>query len=164
VHVVESLNSSSSKPGGRPTISLPTFLRFLPIEMEASYQEKLSEKSFKVDRNELSIVKHPGTEQYIYIRVPFCAMPQSGLFLMFPPLHLASHGILLGAMLRCIGRPGLVNDLEATGGFVEKPDGDFRIHDSSAFLGNDSNKHLEEVLRKMNTLYLPPRPVSEHRG
>jgi hypothetical protein len=84
-------------------------------------------------------------ENYLYVHVPFVGGPDKGFTCIIPEGNV-SHGLLLCALLRAIGREGVVEPAKSAGGMVRNLLGDFVVHGVSALFNVEANAKVTELL------------------
>lgn len=93
----------------------------------------------------LLCMHRPDIKNYLYVHVPLFREPGKSFTCLYPEGNV-SHGLLLGALLRAIGREGVVEAEKSAEGMVRDPLGDFHVHGMSALFNVEANTRVTELL------------------
>lgn len=93
----------------------------------------------------LLCIHQEDVKNYLYVHVPLFREPDKSFTCLFPEGNV-SHGLLLSALLRAIGREGVVEPERSAGGMVHNPQGDFLVHGVSALFNVEANAKVTELL------------------
>jgi hypothetical protein len=117
----------------------------LKVSCGLSLPGPLEEEKIVVKSSYLLGIYKQDVGNYLYVYIPLVGAPDKSFTCIIPEGNV-SHGLLLCALLRCIGREGVVDPAKSAGGMVRNPRGDFLVHGMSALFNVEANDKVTDLL------------------
>ena len=123
-------------------------MKHLCVPIRPEFLQQYSDRSFCLDSNYILCVTMNNQFEHLYVHTPLCAAPQKGFFCIFPAIQLNSHGLLLHAIQRAIGRAGIIKEDAAASGWVRNPLTEPKVYGVGSLSGREVNDKLLVLLRQ----------------